>query len=61
MTRVGEHTADEDYDLLRSTPDRLAGGDHSGLSRRDPDGSGAKSCDCCDSRRGMALHGVVDL
>ena len=60
-TRVGEHTADEDYDLLRSTTDSLAWRDLSRLPRRGFDGGGPKQRDCRDCCSCVALHGLVDF
>ena len=60
-TRVGEHTADEDYDLLGSTADGLARRDHSRLPRRGFDDGGAKQRDYRDCRSCVALHGLVDF
>ena len=60
-TRVGEHTADEDYDLLRSTTDSLARRDLSRLPRRGFDDGRPKQRDCRDSCGGLALHDLVDF
>ena len=60
-TRVGEHTADEDYDLFRSTADSFAGPDLSRLPRRGFDDGGAKQRDYRDCRSCVALHGLVDF
>ena len=60
-TRVGEHKADEDYHLLRSTADSLARRDLSRLPRRGFDDGGPKQRDCRDRCSCVALYGLVDF